>query len=701
MKTEHLYRALSRTLVFFWAGLLLAGCGGLSPEGTDPETKSEITVDVSSLDVFTSGITVEADPSGGVYSRQVLFFTTDQWTATLSGTEPLDWITIQPTSGAAGTASMKVSVVSNESESERTAEVTITCGEAKKSFRVMQEGKTTVIEPAVVDVSNPTLSGITVDSFNPTERTLEITVEEGKEPKVGDILCSEPTAVAPYGFMVKVAGIQDISTRIYTERRLLLAYTDLAIYEICKVEGITEPGWYTLFEKDVSCTDEDGNVIVPEPKTGPKVVSKVVPMSFSDVIKFEYKFDFSIQSIEIYLDPSEINVKTGLRATLKTTEVLHADLKGKAEKKGAFFKNASKSLTVKHNFKLFPFVYVTTMFKPSIPYELSLSGDLDMDIYRRTTYHCIEFYYDILYDRILKDSSRGIYYQTPAPEEDAVFYDPDDRTVSAKLEGALSVGMDFEFSAGLWGGNAIEEGEYEGHLIQHSKYLSLGINLGAKLQDKASLGIQVNLNEDSHNAVRAIDENKLSLYAYGKVWGTAYKGKIAGQGVEFGSAEAEIKLDMVEWSKPFLFRDWHKLKVDSVTPQGRIRITGKEALPIVHCFKESGYGLCLESGDGMDYWAFDLTDIPISGNEGGVGGAGSGGGGGGGDSWGEMVYEIPLPIGNLRRNVKYSIYPYSLISNIPFVEGTKMVCRKGISFVVTDDGKLVTSVIDDIPGEVL
>ena len=138
MKTEHLYRALSRILVFFWAGLLLAGCGGLSPEGTDPETKSEITVDVSSLDIFTSGITVEADPSGGVYSRQVLFFTTDQWTATLSGTEPLDWITIQPTSGAAGTASMRVSVVRNESESERTAEVTITCGKVKKSFRVKQ-----------------------------------------------------------------------------------------------------------------------------------------------------------------------------------------------------------------------------------------------------------------------------------------------------------------------------------------------------------------------------------------------------------------------------------------------------------------------------------------------------------------------------------------------------------------------------------
>lgn len=697
MKTDLFYRAL-RTAIVFLAWVVVFACGEINPE---PETKPEITIDASCQDVFSSGLRVEAEPQGGMFTKEILFTTTDEWTVSISGEGTNGWISIEPSSGTGGKAAMTISVTTNDSESERRAEVTIMCGNVCKSFVVVQDGKSSETEAAIVNVSDPALSGITVVSFDPIERTLEITVEEGKEPKVGDILCSERTEVAPHGFMVKVTSVQDISTRFIVERRLLLAYSDLAIYEICKVAGITEPGWYPLIEKDVSCTDEDGNVIVPEPKAGPKVVSKVVPMSFSDVIKFEYKFDFSIQSMEIYLDPSEINVKTGLRAILKTTEVFHADLKGKVDKKGEFFKNMGRSLTVKHDFDLLPFVYVTAMFKPSIPYELSLSGDLDMDIYRRTTYHCIEFYYDILLDRIGFDPSKGIYYQTPAPEEDAVFYDPDDRTVSAKMEGAFSVGLDFEFSVGLWGGNDIEEGAYTGQLIQHSKYLSLGVNLGAKLKDKASLGIQLNLNEDSHNAVRVVDENKLSLYAYGKVWGTAYKGKIAGQGVEFGSAEAEIELDMLEWSKPILFRDWRKLKVDSITPQGRIRITGKEALPIVPCFKESGYGLCLESGDGMDYWTFDLTGISIGGNG---GGGGSAGGGGGGGSWldeGGMVYEIPLPVENLRRNVKYSVYPYSLISNIPFVEGTKMVCRKGIIFTVTDDGKLVTSVIEDIPGEVL
>ena len=295
MITNHLYRAL-RTAFFFLMGVIVLACGENNPE-PKPETKPDIIVDASYLDIFSSGIMVEAEPPGGTFTKDVRFSTTDKWTASITGSGSTDWISVQPSSGPSGKAAMTVTVTTNDTESERRAEVTIVCGNVSKSFVVVQDGKTSVAEPAIVNVSDPTLSGITVESYDPLAGTLEITVEEGKEPKVGDILCSERTEVAPYGFMVKIVSIQDISTKTYVERRLLLAYTDLGIYEICKVAGITEPGWYPLIEKDVSCTDEDGNVIVPEPKAGPKVVSKIVPMSFSDVIKFEYKFNFSVQSM--------------------------------------------------------------------------------------------------------------------------------------------------------------------------------------------------------------------------------------------------------------------------------------------------------------------------------------------------------------------------------------------------------------------
>ena len=212
MRTDLLNRVL-KIAISLLAGALMAACG---ENIQDPETKSEITVDVSSLDIFTSGITVEAAPSGGVYSRQVLFFTTDQWTATLSGTEPLDWITIQPTSGSAGTASMRVSVVRNESESERTAEVTITCGEAKKSFRVMQEGKDLLSNVIVCSDTNE--NGIIVTELK-DDGTLILSSDTKEKPKVGEIMVSGATEVAPHGFLYRVEKVEEQNGKIVVKTK--------------------------------------------------------------------------------------------------------------------------------------------------------------------------------------------------------------------------------------------------------------------------------------------------------------------------------------------------------------------------------------------------------------------------------------------------------------------------------------------------
>ena len=97
-------------------------------------------------------------------------------------------------------------------------------------------------------------------------------------------------------------------------------------------------------------------------------------------------------------------------------------------------------------------------------------------------------------------------------------------------------------------------------------------------------------------------------------------------------------------------------------------------------FNEKDYGLCLESFDGKDYWVFSLVGHPIN------------------EKTGEFSFDIPLDISNLRRNVKYSVYPYSRVSNFLLRGEEKMVCRKGVSFTISDDGQLSTATIDDIPG---
>ena len=546
-------------------------------------------------------------------------------------------------------------------------------------------------KPAVFDVTKPEASGITVEKYDMDEGTLEITVEAGKEPKVGDIIFSEITEKTPYGFLMKVASVKESSTKDYITRRVQLTALDISLYEFCQIVGITEPGWFPLTEISVFGSDGEGNIIEPEPGDGPKVVAKFFPLSFPDHINLSYKYEVSVPSIELYFDPSEIEVKTGLRAIIKTTEVLHADIKGKAKLKGNLFEKTTKQFIVQHKYKFkvagIP-VYVTTQFKPTFPYELSLSADLDMDIIRNIKYNRFEFCYNLLRDRFDPiDPSKGCYYQDFDLEKKEDVYEADERMLKAKLEGVISLGVDFEYSVGLYGGNLIDEKEEEGkdndktRLLRPTKYLSLGVNGGYKFEDKGSLGIQMPLDGNGRNPVRIIDENKISTFGYGKLWVATYKGDIVGQKIEFLSGEVEVDFLKWEFQHPFLFRDWKKMKVDITKPDGQILVTAKQSLPLLRCFKESEYGFCLESADGEDYQKFSIASSLVN------------------EETGQLSCVLPVSANSLRRNVKYTIYPYSMITNFPFVEGTRMACREGVNFIITGDGQLSTSIIDDVPGD--
>ena len=688
MIIERMYRAL-KTLLVFLAGLFMMSCGENNPE---PGTKPEITIDASCLEVFSSGIRVEAEPEGGTFTKEILFTATDKWTASITDDGTTGWVSVRPSSGAAGKATMTVSVTNNDSDSERRASVAITCGTVSKSFTVMQDGKTPVSsEPAIINVTKPEESGVTVVNYDIVEGTLEITAEEGKEPKVGDIICSGRTKEAPYGFFMKVESVKDASTRDYLLKRYILTAADISLYEFCQLAGITEPGWYPLIETEATFVNDEGTAIEPEQKDGPKLFSYHVPLEFKKTIKLDFKQDFTIPSLELYFDPSSVNVSVGCRAVIKNTETLHASIKGTiAKEKGDFYKKYGvQEFIIQHVYDLqvglVPII-VTTQFKPSVPYELSLSGEVDLDILRSTKYNRLEFCYSMLTDKMEPIyPEKGYFYQDFDFKEKGPEFQPDENTVSAKLEGVASIGLDFEYSVGLYGGNLIDEDDIDKEsLVKVSKFLSLGANAGYKLELKSSLGLEKELDGQGHNKVKVIDDNKLSSYIYGKLWTSVLKAEVAGMGLDFGKAEVEVKLFKQEFHFPNFFRDWRKLKVNSITRQDFINITANNSFPFGDwMFKESGYGFCLESSDGQDYWVLDVSNYPLAGeNE-------------------KLDYDIPIPVDNLRRNVTYTVYPYSMISNFPFVEGEQMVCRKGVSFIISDNGELVTTTIDEVPGEVL
>ncbi len=108
---------------------LIAGCGG-----TGTENEPEITPEIKfTEDIVTSGISVESAEQ----SITLSFSTNVAWSATTSA----DWITISPSSGAAGKNSVKIKVEENRTGQPRSATITISDKEStqKVSVTVRQE----------------------------------------------------------------------------------------------------------------------------------------------------------------------------------------------------------------------------------------------------------------------------------------------------------------------------------------------------------------------------------------------------------------------------------------------------------------------------------------------------------------------------------------------------------------------------------
>ena len=72
----------------------------------------------------------------------VTFTASGDWTASVSAvTRTLDWLSVSPTQGGAGTVTLQISAQPNESYDERNAAVLLTCGNAQQTITVTQKQK--------------------------------------------------------------------------------------------------------------------------------------------------------------------------------------------------------------------------------------------------------------------------------------------------------------------------------------------------------------------------------------------------------------------------------------------------------------------------------------------------------------------------------------------------------------------------------
>ena len=108
------------------------GCSDAENNSASEEPSIEMEGEVDVRPVIGS--------DGGTFT--VTFTASCDWTASVNAvTRTLDWLSVSPTQGGAGTVTLQISAQPNESYDERNAAVLLTCGNAQQTITVTQKQK--------------------------------------------------------------------------------------------------------------------------------------------------------------------------------------------------------------------------------------------------------------------------------------------------------------------------------------------------------------------------------------------------------------------------------------------------------------------------------------------------------------------------------------------------------------------------------
>ena len=128
--------------VLFVSSLYLSACGGDSKDEPAVPAAPASQTTVAKIDIAATENTSPSFESNG--GALTLSFTSSQsWTVSISGNP--DWLSVTPTSGNAGNATLTITTKANETSDSRTATVTITCGTATKTISVSQKKSENVV----------------------------------------------------------------------------------------------------------------------------------------------------------------------------------------------------------------------------------------------------------------------------------------------------------------------------------------------------------------------------------------------------------------------------------------------------------------------------------------------------------------------------------------------------------------------------
>ena len=181
--------------------IVFAGCDKSLPEPENPKNPEQPTPEP-----VAGEITLQGEESllftceGG--SKNVSFEATLEWTATVDA----DFVTVGPAAGDAGEARVTIAVDENQTYDDRTATVTLTCGEDTKTIQVTQKKKgALVLAPSTIQVPSEGQSLSIVVQANSN-----VTAAIADDAKAW---ISELKGLVDYGFTFVIAPNEAVESR--------------------------------------------------------------------------------------------------------------------------------------------------------------------------------------------------------------------------------------------------------------------------------------------------------------------------------------------------------------------------------------------------------------------------------------------------------------------------------------------------------
>ena len=512
--------------------------------------------------------------------------------------------------------------------------------------------------------------------------------------QVGDYLCSGPTEVAPYGYLVRVTDVEVSETRGVFEDLydyiINLKTTFANLNEVIKDIDF-EKRWEVPFE-DIeidNITDPEGNEIAFT-KEGKKwkIVDKdfeIGPFTLSPKVSLEPKnlaFYFSIKDSEfekVGMDADwDINVAAGF--TVKGEE--------KFSKTFSLYHVFLKPIDIQIG--VVPVVF-TPLFQVYCTVGATGSAEVSMKVFNSTFQMHLGGYCDFQDETTLKP--------TPGHEKafdckviDELHSDyvndseatraPGFKLDSFKLHGDVNLSVGASISAGLYGCNYINRVDYFSKKLD---FLADLLSLDLYGEVKATLGanygfdhIWTNLSMPNDDCTFGVDFS-VNLQLFARVW-SPFRQKFRGFQPKFKLFDVDL---LKETPLVTLFySDYSGMEITPSSNSAKFTVTKHRPLFGYKMFPELEYGFCLHK-ENTPLFADDYINVRNP-----------------NDDARQMLNHFDLsatiPYSRLEKNTTYILYPYSRVDHLgaPYY-----IYRQGKRFEYDMTGNLSFKNLSDVPGE--